>query len=120
MTTPTEDKAGLKQEIIANAQRKVLLVDSSKYGAHSLFNVVPLERFNDVITDVNLPPSAQVELKGRACANAGAAGVTAPSGAVSGESDRRNIAAVVNLAHLFPQRGGDLRRSVSVRSSGLV
>ncbi|CEB49213.1 TPA: DeoR/GlpR transcriptional regulator [Salmonella enterica subsp. enterica serovar Typhi] len=65
VTTPTEDKAGLKQEIIANAQRKVLLADSSKYGAHSLFNVVPLERFNDVITDVNLPPSAQVELKGR-------------------------------------------------------
>ncbi len=28
--------------------------------------MVPLERFNDVITDVNLPPSAQVELKGRA------------------------------------------------------
>ncbi len=68
VTTPTEDKAGLKQEIIANAQRKVLLADSSKYGAHSLFNVVPLERFNDVITDVNLPPSAQVELKGRAFA----------------------------------------------------
>ncbi len=68
VTTPTEDKAGLKQEIIANAQRKVLLADSSKYGVHSLFNVVPLERFNDVITDVNLPPSAQVELKGRAFA----------------------------------------------------
>lgn len=53
VTTPTEDKAGLKQEIIANALRKVLLADSSKYGAHSLFNVAPLERFNDVITDVN-------------------------------------------------------------------
>ncbi|MGS9036040.1 DeoR/GlpR transcriptional regulator, partial [Salmonella enterica subsp. enterica serovar Infantis] len=38
------------------------------YGAHSLFNVVPLERFTDVITDVNLPPSAQVELTGRAFA----------------------------------------------------
>ncbi len=29
VTTPTEDGAGLKQEIIANAQRKVLLADSS-------------------------------------------------------------------------------------------
>lgn len=63
VTTPTEDKAGLKQEIIANAQRKVLLADSSKYGAHSLFNVTPLSRFTDVVTDINLPHSAQDELK---------------------------------------------------------
>ncbi|HAT1645357.1 TPA: DeoR/GlpR transcriptional regulator [Raoultella planticola] len=66
VTTPTEDKAGLKQEIIANARRKVLLADSSKYGAHSLFNVAPLTLFDDVITDVNLPPSVQSELKGQA------------------------------------------------------
>ncbi|EKM7958620.1 DeoR/GlpR transcriptional regulator, partial [Salmonella enterica] len=39
-----------------------------KYGAHSLFNVAPLERFNDVITDVNLPLSVQSELKERAFA----------------------------------------------------
>lgn len=55
VTTPTEEKAGLKQEIIANAQRKILLADSSKYGAHSLFNVAPLSRFTDIITDGGLP-----------------------------------------------------------------
>ena len=68
VTTPTEDKAGLKQEIIANAQRKVLLADSSKYGAHSLFNVAPLSCFTDVVTDVNLPPNAQTELKAQSVA----------------------------------------------------
>ena len=45
VTTPTEEKAGLKQEIIANAQRKILLADSSKYGAHSLFNPRELVEF---------------------------------------------------------------------------
>lgn len=68
VTTPTEDKAGLKQEIIANAQRKVLLADSSKYGAHSLFNVASLSRFTDVITDVNLPQAVQAELKAQSVA----------------------------------------------------
>ncbi len=41
MTTPTEE-GWIEAEIIANAQRKVLLADSSKYGAHSLFTVAPL------------------------------------------------------------------------------
>lgn len=66
VTTPTEDKSGLKQEIIANAQRKVLLADSSKYGAHSLFNVAPLIRFDDIVTDVNLPRAFQTPLKKQA------------------------------------------------------
>ena len=68
VTTPTEDKAGLKQEIIANAQRKVLLADSSKYGAHSLFNVTPLSSFTDVVTDVHLPRPVQAELEAHSIA----------------------------------------------------
>lgn len=68
VTTPTEEKAGLKQEIIANAQRKILLADSSKYGAHSLFNVAPLGRFTDIITDVSLPLPVQAELKAQSVA----------------------------------------------------
>ena len=68
VTTPTEEKAGLKQEIIANAQRKILLADSSKYGAHSLFNVAPLSRFTDIITDVSLPLPVQAELKAQSVA----------------------------------------------------
>ena len=68
VTTPTEEKAGLKQEIIANAQRKILLADSSKYGAHSLFNVAPLGRFTDIITDGGLPLPVQAELKAQSVA----------------------------------------------------
>ncbi len=68
VTTPTEEKAGLKQEIIANAQRKILLADSSKYGAHSLFNVAPLSRFTDIITDGGLPLPVQAELKAQSVA----------------------------------------------------
>lgn len=68
VTTPTEEKAGLKQEIIANAQRKILLADSSKYGAHSLFNVSPLSRFTDIITDGGVPLPVQAELKAQSVA----------------------------------------------------
>lgn len=68
VTTPTEEKAGLKQEIIANARRKILLADSSKYGAHSLFNVTPLSRFTDIITDTSLPLPVQAELQAQSVA----------------------------------------------------
>ncbi|WP_058912290.1 DeoR/GlpR family DNA-binding transcription regulator [Entomohabitans teleogrylli] len=63
VTTPTEEKAGLKQDIIATARRKVLLADSSKYGARSLFNVAPLGGFNDVVTDIHLSAEVQSQLK---------------------------------------------------------
>ncbi|KAE9849153.1 DeoR/GlpR transcriptional regulator, partial [Escherichia coli] len=36
ITSPTEEKAALKRDLIANAKRRVLLADSSKYGAWSL------------------------------------------------------------------------------------
>ncbi|MBW7983014.1 DeoR/GlpR family DNA-binding transcription regulator [Enterobacillus tribolii] len=63
VTTPTEEKAGLKQDIIANAQRKVLLADSSKYQAFSLFCITPLEAFTDVVSDVGLPGDVQGVLR---------------------------------------------------------
>jgi DeoR/GlpR family transcriptional regulator of sugar metabolism len=55
VTTPTEEKAGLKQDVIATARQKVLLADSSKYGASSLFNVSALRDFDEVVTDSHLP-----------------------------------------------------------------
>ncbi len=55
VTTPTEEKAGLKQDVIATARQKVLLADSSKYGARSLFNVSMLRDFDEVVTDSHLP-----------------------------------------------------------------
>ncbi len=106
VTTPTEEKAGLKQEIIANAQRKVLLADSSKYGAHSLFTVAPLAGFSEVVTDVNLAGGSERAQRAERYPQTGSARVTAPAGAVRC-SDGRDISGVVNFPHLFPQEVGD-------------
>ena len=55
-------------DIAFMSQRKILLADSSKYGAHSLFNVAPLSRFTDIITDGGLPLLVQAELKAQSVA----------------------------------------------------
>ncbi|AVJ19155.1 DeoR/GlpR family DNA-binding transcription regulator [Serratia rhizosphaerae] len=62
VTTPTEEKAGLKQDLAANARRRVLLADSSKYGAYSLFCVTPLAELTDIVTDGALPAEIQQQL----------------------------------------------------------
>ncbi|VTP13745.1 HTH-type transcriptional repressor GlcR [Phytobacter ursingii] len=54
ITSPTEEKAALKRALIDNAQRRVLLADSSKYGAWSLFNVARLDSLTDIVTDSHL------------------------------------------------------------------
>ncbi|MDN4626686.1 DeoR/GlpR family DNA-binding transcription regulator [Erwinia sp. ACCC 02193] len=51
ITTPTEEKAGLKEDLLINARRRVLLADSSKYGSWSLFCATPLQSLTDIITD---------------------------------------------------------------------
>ncbi|KHN58462.1 DeoR faimly transcriptional regulator [Dickeya fangzhongdai] len=63
ITTPTEEKAGIKQDLGTNASRRVLLADSSKYGAYSLFCVSPLSELTDIITDSNLPPEVERQLR---------------------------------------------------------
>lgn len=62
ITTPTEEKAGLKQDLAANARRRVLLADSSKYGAYSLFCVTPLSEMTDIISDKGLLPEIRQSL----------------------------------------------------------
>lgn len=62
ITTPTEEKAGLKQDLMANARQRVLLADSSKYDAYSLFCVTPLGNLTDIITDRALPSTVQQQL----------------------------------------------------------
>ena len=54
ITTPTEDKAGLKMDLLANARRRILLADSSKYGSWSLYCAAPIDRLPDVVTDARL------------------------------------------------------------------
>ncbi|ATZ95810.1 MULTISPECIES: DeoR/GlpR family DNA-binding transcription regulator [Dickeya] len=63
ITTPTEEKAGIKQDLGTNASRRVLLADSSKYGAYSLFCVSPLSELTDIITDSDLPPEVERQLR---------------------------------------------------------
>lgn len=65
ITTPTEEKAGVKQDLAVNASRRILLADSSKYGAYSLFCVTPLSELTDIITDSALAPEVQAQLKGK-------------------------------------------------------
>ena len=55
VTSPTEEKAALKRDLIANARRRILLADSSKYGAWSLFNITHLDSLTGIITDNHLP-----------------------------------------------------------------
>ncbi|MBN3262740.1 DeoR/GlpR family DNA-binding transcription regulator [Pectobacterium brasiliense] len=65
VTTPTEEKAGVKQDLGVNASRRILLADSSKYGAYSLFCVTPLSDLTDIVTDSALAPDVQEQLKGK-------------------------------------------------------
>lgn len=51
ITAPTEEKAALKKDLMNQARTKVLLADSSKYGAWSLFHVGALDNFTYIITD---------------------------------------------------------------------
>jgi len=62
ITTPTEEKAALKEDLLVNARRRVLLADSSKYGSWSLFCATPLQNLTDIITDQRLSVEIQREL----------------------------------------------------------
>lgn len=62
ITSPTEEKAALKHDLIANASRKVLLADSSKYGSWSLFNVASLDSLTDIVTDAHISSEVQEAL----------------------------------------------------------
>jgi DeoR/GlpR family transcriptional regulator of sugar metabolism len=66
ITTPTEEKAGLKEDLLGNARRRVLLADSSKYGSWSLFCVSPLQNLTDIITDSHLSEEGQSALHDQA------------------------------------------------------
>ncbi|RWR02618.1 DeoR family transcriptional regulator [[Pantoea] beijingensis] len=63
ITTPTEEKAALKQDLLANAKRRVLLADSSKYGPWSLFCVDALSTLTDIITDQAIPRDVPPQLR---------------------------------------------------------
>lgn len=59
ITTPTEDKTILKRDLIANAAKKVMIADSSKYGKYSLYKVCDLNELDMLISDGQLQPEIQ-------------------------------------------------------------
>ncbi|TKI02622.1 DeoR/GlpR family DNA-binding transcription regulator, partial [Martelella alba] len=64
VTAPTEEKAGLKEDLLRNARRRVLLADHSKYGAWALYRAVPLDALTDIITDEGLDAQTRHSLAG--------------------------------------------------------
>lgn len=62
ISTPSEDKVGVKRAAIEASSHRVLLCDTSKYGRIATYLVTPLTVFNRVITDKALPALAQETL----------------------------------------------------------
>lgn len=62
ITTPTEEKASLKHDLNANARRRILLADSSKYGAFSLFCADPISQMTHIVTDKGLPEEITTQI----------------------------------------------------------
>lgn len=61
--TPDEDKVLVKRAIVESSRKRVLLCDSSKYGKVATFVATPLNVFDTIITDSDLPTSARESIK---------------------------------------------------------
>ena len=59
---PDAEAARTKQALIEVADRKVLLVDGSKFGAKGLHQVVNLEVFDDIVVSADLPAEHRAQL----------------------------------------------------------
>jgi DeoR/GlpR family transcriptional regulator of sugar metabolism len=62
ISTPNEDKVAVKRAAIEASSHHILLCDTSKYGRIATHLVTPLTAFNRVITDGDLPMTAQETL----------------------------------------------------------
>jgi len=58
VTTPTEAKIEVKLAALDGASESVLLATSAKFGTFGIYDVVPLSRFDRVITDDGLQAAA--------------------------------------------------------------
>jgi DeoR/GlpR family transcriptional regulator of sugar metabolism len=63
ITTPSESKVGVKLAAMQAALSSVLLVTSSKFGILGLYDIAPLERFDRIITDSQLPESVAAGIR---------------------------------------------------------
>lgn len=57
VSTPSELKVGVKRAAIAQAKTTMLVAGSEKYGLVGTFGVAPLNAFDHVLTDPDLPES---------------------------------------------------------------
>jgi DeoR/GlpR family transcriptional regulator of sugar metabolism len=64
ITTQLAENAEIVRKMCAHAQRRILVADSSKYGARGFVKILPLEIFDLVITDTELSPEAAAEIAG--------------------------------------------------------
>jgi DeoR/GlpR family transcriptional regulator of sugar metabolism len=58
VTTPTEAKVEPKLAAIDSAVHRVLVATSSKLGSFGMYDVVPLDAFDRIVTDWHLPSAA--------------------------------------------------------------
>ena len=63
VSSPSSDKALLKEAVLAASTRSVLVADSTKYGASSMVKVFGLDRLDLVITDSGLPAETADDLR---------------------------------------------------------
>ncbi|WON78096.1 DNA-binding transcriptional repressor YgbI [Serratia sp. UGAL515B_01] len=59
LSTPNEDKVGVKKAIVEASRRCILLSDTSKYGKVATYLALPISVFDVIITDENLPETAR-------------------------------------------------------------
>lgn len=59
---PDAEAATTKRALIGLAERKVLLVDSTKFTASGLYQVASLDEFDDVVIEADLAPEHREEL----------------------------------------------------------
>lgn len=63
LLTPSEEKVLIKQALLDKSPRKVLACDQSKFNRKGLFNIIPVEEFDYVVTDYEFPAEDALRLK---------------------------------------------------------
>ncbi len=63
MTTPSEAKVEVKLAALESTAESVLMATSTKYGLFGTYDIVPLRRFDRIITDSGLPSAAAAGIR---------------------------------------------------------
>lgn len=63
ITDPSPFEIQVKRAMAASAARTILLMDSSKFGARSLLQIVPLEQISILVTDDHAPEEYLAQLR---------------------------------------------------------